>query len=37
LLAPFFAERLAAHLCGEGDIEERVNVARFLVPASPGG
>ena len=31
LLAPFFAEQLAAHLCGEGEIEEQVNVARFLV------
>lgn len=35
LLAPFFAEQLAAHLCGEGDIDEQVNVARFLVPGPP--
>jgi glycine/D-amino acid oxidase-like deaminating enzyme len=37
LLAPFFAEQLAAHLCGEGDIDERANVARFLVPGPTGG
>lgn len=36
LLAPFFANQLAAHLCDEGDIDEQVNVARFLVPAPPG-
>ncbi len=30
LLAPFFAEQLAAHLCDEGQIEEAVNLARFL-------
>ena len=30
LLAPFFADQLAAHLCGEGQIEEAVNVARLL-------
>ena len=30
LLAPFFADQLAAHLCGEGEIEDAVNVARFL-------
>lgn len=35
LLAPFFAEQLAAHLCGEGAIDEKVNVGRFLVPGSP--
>jgi glycine oxidase len=35
LLAPFFANQLAMHLCGEGDIEEAVNVARFLVHAPP--
>lgn len=35
LLAPFFAGQLAAHLCGEGDVDESVNVARFLVPAPP--
>ncbi len=38
LLAPFFANQLAAHLCGEGGIEEKVNVSRFLVhPQPPGG
>ncbi len=30
LLAPFFANQLAAHLCGEGDIEPEVNVSRFF-------
>ncbi len=30
LLAPFFAEQLAAHLCGEGPIEEVVDVRKFL-------
>lgn len=35
LLAPFFAEQLAAHLCGEGAIDERVSAARFLVPPPP--
>jgi glycine oxidase len=36
LLAPFFAEQLAAHLCGEGEIEESLRVTRFLAkpPAS---
>jgi glycine/D-amino acid oxidase-like deaminating enzyme len=36
LLAPFFANLLAAHLCGEGDIDAAVNVARFLVHPRPG-
>jgi glycine/D-amino acid oxidase-like deaminating enzyme len=36
LLAPFFANQLAAHLCGEGDIDPAVNVARFLVHPRPG-
>ena len=31
LLAPFFANQLAAHLCGEGPIEPAVDVARFAV------
>ena len=35
LLAPFFADQLAAHLCGEGEIEDAVNVARFLVHPRP--
>jgi glycine/D-amino acid oxidase-like deaminating enzyme len=30
LLAPHFAERLAAHLCGEGEIEDAVSVRRHL-------
>jgi glycine/D-amino acid oxidase-like deaminating enzyme len=30
LLAPFFANQLAAHLCGEGAVEDRVNVSRYL-------
>jgi glycine/D-amino acid oxidase-like deaminating enzyme len=36
LLAPFFADQLAAHLCGEGEIDPAVNVARFLVHPRPG-
>lgn len=32
LLAPFHAERLAAHLCGDGDISPDVSVSRFFVP-----
>ena len=35
LIAPFFADQLAAHLCGEGEIEDAVNVARFLVHPRP--
>jgi glycine oxidase len=35
LLAPFFANQLAAHLCNAGAIEEQVNVARFVVHAPP--
>jgi glycine/D-amino acid oxidase-like deaminating enzyme len=35
LLAPFFADQLAAHLCGEGEIEEAVNVSRFLIHPPP--
>jgi glycine/D-amino acid oxidase-like deaminating enzyme len=31
LLAPFFAEQLAAHLCGAGTIEDAVNVRKLLV------
>jgi glycine/D-amino acid oxidase-like deaminating enzyme len=30
LLAPFFAQQLAAHLCGEGEIEDTVNVRKYL-------
>jgi glycine/D-amino acid oxidase-like deaminating enzyme len=30
LLAPFFAEQLAAHLCGAGEIEDAVNVRKYL-------
>lgn len=30
LLAPFFADQFAAHLCGDGEIETQVNVARSL-------
>ena len=38
LLAPFFANQLAAHLCGEGAIDARLDVSRFLVhPAPPCG
>jgi glycine oxidase len=32
LLAPFFANQLAAHLCGEGEIEEVVNVRKYVCP-----
>ncbi len=34
LLAPFFADQLAAHLCDGSEIEEKVNVSRFLVHPS---
>jgi glycine/D-amino acid oxidase-like deaminating enzyme len=37
LLAPFFADQLAAHLCGAGGIEPAVDVSRFLVPPPPAG
>jgi glycine/D-amino acid oxidase-like deaminating enzyme len=30
LLAPFFADQLAAHLCGEGEIEGAVDVRKYL-------
>jgi len=30
LLAPFFANQLAAHLCGEGEIDAAVNVRKYL-------
>ena len=30
LLAPFFANQLATHLCDGGEIEPQVNVSRFL-------
>lgn len=30
LLAPFFANQLAAHLCGEGEIEDALSVRRAL-------
>ena len=30
LLAPFFANQLAAHLCGEGEIEPQVDVRKHL-------
>jgi glycine/D-amino acid oxidase-like deaminating enzyme len=30
LLSPFFANQLAAHLCGEGEIEDAVNVRKYL-------
>lgn len=38
LLAPFFANQLAAHLCGEGAIDEQVSIARFEVhkPSASG-
>jgi glycine/D-amino acid oxidase-like deaminating enzyme len=32
LLAPFFANQLAAHLCGAGEIEGAVNVRKYLCP-----
>ncbi|VTU00348.1 fad dependent oxidoreductase : Uncharacterized protein OS=Planctomyces maris DSM 8797 GN=PM8797T_23936 PE=4 SV=1: DAO [Gemmataceae bacterium] len=32
LLAPFFAEQLAAHLCGERDVEPALDVRRFFAP-----
>lgn len=35
LLAPFFANQLAAHLCGEGEIDARLDVSRFLVHSAP--
>ena len=35
LLAPFFANQLAAHLCGEGEIEQQVSVSRFFVHPPP--
>jgi glycine/D-amino acid oxidase-like deaminating enzyme len=34
LLAPFFANQLAAHLCGEGEIEDVVNVRKHLAEKS---
>ncbi|HEY1192397.1 MAG TPA: FAD-dependent oxidoreductase, partial [Gemmata sp.] len=38
LLAPFFADQLARHLCGTGASDPAVNVSRFLVhPTLPGG
>ncbi|MFM8274262.1 MAG: NAD(P)/FAD-dependent oxidoreductase, partial [Gemmata sp.] len=38
LLAPYYADQLAAHLCGEGGIDPEVNVSRFLVhPQPPSG
>ncbi len=30
LLAPYFAHQLAAHLCGEGEIDNSVNVRKYL-------
>ncbi|MCS6864141.1 MAG: FAD-dependent oxidoreductase [Gemmataceae bacterium] len=30
LLAPFFAHQLAAHLCGQGEIDETVHVRKYL-------
>jgi glycine/D-amino acid oxidase-like deaminating enzyme len=30
LLAPFFAQQLATHLCGAGEIEDAVNVLKYL-------
>ncbi len=36
LLAPFFANQLAAHLCDEGEIDPVVNVSRFLIHPRPG-
>jgi glycine/D-amino acid oxidase-like deaminating enzyme len=35
LLAPFFADQLAAHLCGAGEVEHGVNVRRFVVHKPP--